>query len=89
MSEPTLVSALTRKVFTMDTPVMRRLIEIAGTVGVLSLIASLDRKMPSPGIDAIADLMRWSGPILVGLQLLLLFGTIVQTASHDLERLER
>lgn len=86
MPEPTLISVFLRKLSLLDTPVVRRLLEMAAVLALIWLAAIAKQKEPQE-LGAVASLILNCAPIVVMFQFVLLLITIVASGAKEIENL--
>jgi hypothetical protein len=86
MPEPTLISVFLRKLFHLDSPVVRRLLEIAAVLALIWLAAIAKQREPSELGFVATVILTWA-PIVVMIQFMFLIMTIVASGAKELSDL--
>src|SRR5260370_5725972 len=86
MPEPALISVFLRKLSSLDSPVIRRLVEIAAVLALIWLAAIAKQKVPSELGFVTTMVLTWA-PIVVTIQLLFLIMTIIASSAKELSDL--
>jgi hypothetical protein len=82
MSDPSLIAVFLRKLLYFDSPVVRRLLEMAAVLALIWLAAIAKQRAPVE-LGFVAGIIITLGPIILFLQFMFLFMTIITAAIRE------